>query len=257
MRAELAGLIFTGFGVLVLLAIAVRSERRASLVEPRQQTDEHRITMLEEKLYYLQDEDIRKGRMISQLQEELAAARERIRFLEGQQNVKPVMAIIEEQPLMVVIGDDPALLVDLAALRGVQGLEVTTLTPATYKALKRFTDTKRMQGKVVERVHFAVHATAEGITLDRTVTSVELSELLDGVRIAVFMGCVTAEIADLLPIIPSVVAFRDPVRHDEAWKFSLLFWRSISEGANIEDAFKRAKDRSPTKIRECAELIQM
>lgn len=122
MSAELAGLLFTGVGVLVLIAIALRAEKRAKVSPSWRQVEEDRLTTLEQKLKYLQEEDIRKGQMIAALQTELSAARERIRFLEGQQASKPIIAVIEEQPLMVVIGDDPLLLTDLAALRGARGV---------------------------------------------------------------------------------------------------------------------------------------
>jgi hypothetical protein len=257
MNAELGGLLFTGLGVLVLIAIALRAEKRGREFMPRQQAEEARLTELERKLKYLQDEDIRKGQLIATLQGELAAARERIRFLEGQQAVKPVMAVVDEAPLMVIIGDDPSLLVDLAALRGVKGLRVTRLLPATHGSLKTTIERFRRQGKPLELVHFSVHAGPEGIRLDRTVTPTELSELLRGVRIAVFMGCLTAEIGDLLAVIPAVVAFREPVPHDEAWQFSMLFWRAIGEGLTPAAAFDRAIERGPTAIGEYAELIEI
>jgi|WetSurMetagenome_2_1015567.scaffolds.fasta_scaffold406908_2 hypothetical protein len=252
-EANTLALLFTVFGVCVLILIAVRAEKRGSRMIP----EADRLNQLELKIKYLQDEDIRKGRLISDLQTELAAARERIRFLEGQQVTKPVMAVIEDQPLMVVIGDDPALVVDLVALRGIKGLRVTRLMPADYRSLKATVERFRRQGKPLEFIHFSVHATPEGIQLDRQIKSDELSELLRGVRIAVFMGCRTSEIGDLLPLIGSVVAFREAVPHDEAWQFSLLFWRAIGEGKAAVDAFDLAIERGPTSIGEYAELIEM
>ena len=257
MTAELGGLLFTGIGVLVLIAIALRAEKHSREVTPRQQAEEDRLTVLEQKLKYLQDEDIRKGQMIATLQAELIAARERIRFLEGQQAVKPVMAVVDDLPLMVVIGDDPALVVDLVALRGAKGLRVTRLLPATHGTLKATIERFRRQGKPLELVHFAVHAGPEGIELDRKVKPAELSELLRGVRVAVFMGCQTAEIGDFLAVIPAVVSFREVVPHDEAWQFSLLFWRAIGDGLLPAAAFDRAIERGPTAIGEYAELIEM
>jgi hypothetical protein len=261
MSAEFYGLLFTGVGVCTLIWIALRAEKRTRQlrIEQASKPDPNvRLTELEHKLKYLQDEDIRKGQMIAMLQTDLIAARERIRFLEGQVATKnPVMAVIEEQPLMVVIGDDPALVVDLAALRGVKGLRVTRLLPATYTGLKSTVERFRRQGKPLEYLHFAVHANSDGVQLDKPVSRTELSELLRGCRIAVFMGCVTAEIGDLLTVIPSVVAFREPVRHDEAWQFSLLFWRAIGEGLTPKNAFDRACDRGPTAIAEFADLLEM
>ena len=257
MSAELGGLIFTGLGMAVLVWLALRVERRNGIRTPQQQDETSRLEQLELKIRYLQDEDIRKGQMIAALQTDLIAARERIRFLEGQQTTKAVMAVIEDQPLMVVIGEDPALVVDLAALRGVRGLRVTRLLPATQSSLKSTIERFRRQGKPLEYVHFAVHAGPEGILLDRIIKPSELSELLRGVRVAVFMGCVSTEIGDFLTVIPAVVAFREAVPHDEAWQFSLLFWRAIGEGLTPGNAFDRALERGPTSIGEYAELIEM
>jgi len=224
---------------------------------PRRNGELDRLQALEAKIKYLHDEDIRKGQLIASLQIELAAARERIRYLEGQHDSKPVLGVIEEQPLMVVIGDDPALVVDLAALRGIRGLRVTRLIQATYRDLKLTVERFRRQGKPLELLHFAIHAQPDGILLDRLVKATELSELLRGARVALFMGCTTAQIGDLLAGIPAVVTFREPVPHDEAWQFSLLFWKAIGEGLSPAAAFDRAIERGPTAIGEYADLIEM
>ena len=157
----------------------------------------------------------------------------------------------------MVVGDDPALAIDLAALRGARGLRVNRLVQATYAGLKTTLERMRRQGKPAELVHFAVHAGPDGIMLDRLVTRAELSELLRGTLIVVIMGCTSVEIADLLAVVPAVVAFREPVPHDEAWQFGLLFWRAIGEGLTPAAAFERAVERGPTSIGEYAELIEL
>jgi hypothetical protein len=184
-------------------------------------------------------------------------ARERIRFLEGQQTKPPAPTPAEERPLLVVVDDDPALVVDVAALRGARGLRMTSLLPATYTSLKAGLERQRRMGKPAELVHFAVHAGPEGIKLDRVVTREELSELLRSTLVVVIMGCTSAEIGDLLAVVPSVVAFNKPVAHNEAWQFCLIFWRAIGEGLTPGAALDRAIDRGPTKIGEAAELIEL
>ena len=221
---------------------------------PQHDGEIDRLRMLENKITYLQEEDIRKGQMIAQLQAELAEARERIKFLEGQQSDK---AANGERTLLVVMSDDPALMVDLAALRGARGLRVTRLLPATYSALKTTLERWRRQGKPAEMVHFAVHSGPDGIRLDQPVTREELSELLRGTQIAVIMGCTSAEVADMLAVVPTLVAFRERVPHAEAWQFALLFWRAIGEGLSPARAFERAVERGPTSIGEYAELIEL
>ena len=129
--------------------------------------------------------------------------------------------------------------------------------PATYKDLKATIERWRRQGKPLELLHFAVHATPGGIGLDRVVSREELSELLRGTLIVVIMGCTSVAIGDLLAVVPAVVSFREAVPHDEAWQFSLLFWRAIGEGLPPAQAFERAIERGPTAIGEYADLIEM
>lgn len=232
-------------GLFIFLAVTGRL--------PRHDGELDRLRLLENKMKYLQDEDIRKGQLIAQLQIELGEARERIKFLEGQLS-KPTN---EERPLLVVMGDDPALMVDLAALRGIRGLRVTRLLPATYSALKTTLERWRRQGKPAEMVHFAVHSAPDGIRLDKVVTREELSELLRGTQIVMLMGCTSAEVADMLAVVPTVIAFREQVPSAEAWQFALLFWRAIGEGLTAATAFERAVERGPTSIGEYAELIEL
>jgi len=89
------------------------------------------------------------------------------------------------------------------------------------------------------------------------VTREELSELLHGTRVAVLMGCTSADVADMLAVVPTLVAFRERVPHAEAWQFALLFWRAIGEGLAPARAFERAVERGPTSIGEYAELIEL
>ena len=105
-------------------------------------------------------------------------------------------------------------------------------------------------------VHMAVHACTNGIQFDRPVGAVELSEVLTGVQVLVIMGCRSAAVADLLTVVPHVIAFREDVPHDEAWQFAVLFWRAVAEGPSVDGAFKRAIARAPTGISEYAELLQ-
>lgn len=245
-----------GFLVMAVTIVTIFVYLTISGRLPRRDGKLDRLRELEKKIVYLQEEDIRKGQMIAKLQVELTEARERIRFLEGQQS-KPVVAMVDERPLLVVLGNDPALAIDLAALRGARGLRVTRLLPATYASLKTTIERMRRQGKPLELAHFAVHAGPDGVCLDRPVRREELSELLRGMLVVVIMGCTSAEIADLLTVVPTVVAFREPVPHDEAWQFGLIFWRAIGEGLPADAAFERAVQRGPTSIGEYAELIQL
>ena len=148
--------------------------------------------------------------VVDTLVSQLAEAQQRIRSLELEVMDHGLTAVSTAQPktLLVVLGDDPSLEVDLAALRGVAGLRVTRIMPATYAELKRTLERARRTHQDILLVHMAVHACTNGIQMDRLVSAVELSELLRGVQVLVIMGCRSAAVADLLTVVPHVVAFR-------------------------------------------------
>ncbi len=91
--------------------------------------------------------------------------------------------------LLVVVGPDPQLRVDLAALRKVRqqtGLNFHRLTEATAEALDSYMRRERKSGRPVRLLHMAVHASADGVTLaDRVVDGNWLSERLLGVQVLV------------------------------------------------------------------------
>lgn len=195
--------------------------------------------------------------VVDTLVAQLAEQQQRIRLLELDSMEHPIaVGAPAPRTLLVVLGDDPDLKVDLAALRGVPGLRVSRIMPATFDELKRTMERARRTHQEILLVHMAVHACTDGIQLDRRVSAVELSEVLRGVQVLCIMGCKSAAVADLLTVVPHVVAFREEVPHDEAWQFSVLFWRAVADGPSVDGAFRRAVERGPTGIGEYAELLQ-
>jgi hypothetical protein len=240
---------FVIVGIVIYLAATGRLPRRDGELE--------RLRKLEAKMAYLQDEDIHKGQEIATLRRENTELRERIKYLEGQLAKPPTPSSTDERGLLVVTGADTQLQIDVAALRGARGLRMTTLLATSYNSLKLTLERHRRPGRPDELVHFAVHAGPEGIMLDRLVTREELSALLRGTLVCVIMGCTSAEVGDLLTVVPTVVAFNKPVDHSEAWQWSVIFWKAIGEGLTPSDAFDRTQERGPTKICEAAELIEL
>jgi hypothetical protein len=236
-------------GIFVYMAVSGRLPRRDGELD--------RLRKLEDKMSYLQDEDIRKGQEIAVLRRENAELRERIRYLEGQLSKPASQVSGDERGILVVTGADPQLQVDVAALRGARGLRMTTLLAAPYQNLKSTLERHRRPGRPDELVHFAVHAGPDGIMLDRLVTREELSALLRGTLICVIMGCTSAELGDMLTVVPTVIAFNKPVEHAEAWQWSVIFWKAVGEGLSAAEAFDRTQERGPTKICEAAELIEL
>lgn len=187
---------------------------------------------------------------LAKAQGEIVRLQERLAIYESGAGAKKATP----RALLVALGNDPELQVDLAALRGA-GLRITRLQPVTYDSLKSTLERARRQGKPIELVHMAVHAGPSGVQLDRIVSRLELSELLRNVTVLVVMGCFSSDLADFLPVVPTVVAFREAVPHSEAWQFALLFWSAIADGLTPEAAFDLAVERGPSAIGEYAELF--
>jgi len=152
--------------------------------------------------------------------------------------------------ILLVIGDDKNLQVDLAALRKVRsrtGLEFTRLLPASFMSLENHLSRVRRQnrGETVKYVHMAVHSSPSGIKLDVIVDPVELSSVLDGVRILVLDGCKSTAIGDLLGVVPYVVTMLETIRHDHAAQFAEAFWMEIGMSGDPVIAYGVACDVVP------------
>ena len=247
----------TGTWLMALFIISLVIYLAATGRLPRRDGEINRLRKLEAQMSYLQDEDLRKGQLIAKLTQENTELRQKVSFLEGQLSKLVATVNPRDRSLLIAVGSDPALSIDIAALRGARGLQLTTLLPATYQNLKTTLERHLRTGNPDEGVHFAVHASEEGIMLDRLVTRAELSALLRGTQVCVLMGCTSAEIGDLLTVVPTVVAFNKAVPHDEAWQFSLLFWKAYGDGLSAAAAFAQARERGPTLIGEAAELIEV
>ena len=158
--------------------------------------------------------------------------------------------------ILVVLGPDPKLRIDLASFRAVRestGLEFIRLHSATFQDLATFLDRTRLQGQV-PYVHFAMHMGAEGFHFEGGVVSVEqVSEVLQDVPLVVLAGCESASLGDRLGVVPYVVSLLEPVGHDLAASFTQVFWTLIGRGMGIEDAFKESLTLLP-RIREFAYL---
>ncbi len=96
-------------------------------------------------------------------------------------------------PLLVVVGPDAALRIDLAALRTVKrltGLAFHRLPDASADDLDAYLRRERSKGRPVGYLHLAVHAGPAGIDLAGGAVDGEwLSERLLGVQVLLLAGC--------------------------------------------------------------------
>lgn len=233
-----------------VIAIIITTRRRAGMTDAQSDADlESTVVTLQNLLY-------EKQRQIDALQIEYNATLQRLALLEAQTSAaKPPR---RQSILLAVIGDDPALSLDLAALREVERrgtFRLSRLRPATKSKLKETLDQHRAEGNPIRHVHMAVHAGPEGILLNgELVTASWLSENLKSVDVLLLGGCQSTGIANAIGIVPNVVTMREDVSHTDAAQFAKLFWSGISDGLDVDVAFDAAVERSPQGLSEFVEL---
>ncbi len=160
--------------------------------------------------------------------------------------------------LLVVIGPDKPLEVDLAALRKVRAktqLHFTRLMNVTSTHFERYLERARMAKTPVRYLHLSVHASAEGVQFaDRVVDGAWLSERLQGVEVLFLDGCEGDWIGDLLGVVPYVITVMEKISHHHAMLLTEGFWTEIAQGMEPSDAFYTMLDRCPPVISEFAQL---
>ena len=164
------------------------------------------------------------------------------------------MALSLEKPLLIAaIGSDVALNRDLTALRAVRaqtGMQFIHIPDATFAKLKSQLYQQRASGHRYN-LHMAVHSGEQGIELGGVIVdAVALSEILEGVQVLMIAGCESAEVADLLGVVPFVVSFTEQVSHEAASELCKNFWMEIGQGGTPERALREALRLSPPNVSE-------
>lgn len=237
---------------LVALAVAVWRSAALPAYESREEALARRVAHLESTVQTLQD-------MLLQKQQEVNELKERIRQLEhgaaasartaspSQRQRKPVLA--------VGLGTDDRLEVDLAALRGVAGLQLVVMRDVSKGSLETLLERHRANGLPVRYLHLAVHAGHDGLVFsDGLADGLWLSRHLEGVEILVLAGCESDRVADLLSVVNAVVSMRDEIEHRDAAIFTRAFWTAVAGGSDVETALDAALERSPSVVAEMVEL---
>lgn len=156
--------------------------------------------------------------------------------------------------LLVVVGDDPQLRVDLAALRKVKratGLTFHRLSDATSAAFDNYMRRERSKGHGVTLLHMAVHSSAAGVVFsDQVVDGNWLSERLMGVEVMLLAGCRGDSVGDWLGVVPHVVTLDDAISHQDAGTLTEHFWMNIARGVKPDLALELALQRCAPAVSE-------
>lgn len=250
-----AGALLVSLGALV---VAVRRSATLPLYESREEALAQRVADLEAQIGRLEGTIATLQGLLYDRQSRIEQLTERVRQLEsgaaaggrpptsGQRQRRSVLA--------VGIGQDAQLEQDLAALRGVAGLQLAVLRDVSRSGLEALLERHRANGFPVRYVHLAVHASHEGLLFgDGLADGLWLSRHLDGVEVLVIAGCESDRVGDLLSVVPYPVTMRAEITHRDAAIFSRAFWTEIGQGALVDNALEEALRRSPSEVREMVE----
>jgi hypothetical protein len=181
---------------------------------------------------------------------------ERVRDLEKAIDHTPKRPRPEAKPnLVVVVGQDTMLKVDIARLRGIESLRLSTIVEAKMSEVQELINERRSMGRPVKYLHISTHSGPQGVAFADGLADAEwLSNNLKDVEVLVLAGCSGYRVASLLSIVPFVVSMRDTIQNTDASTFSYHFWYAIGEGQPAEDAFYYALKKSNAIVSEMAEF---
>lgn len=236
----------------VLLFVSVRKSANIPTYENREAQLARRITVLEENIKN-QDVVIEKlQKMLYDKQAQVETLTERVRQLE-QMEVK--LPNKRKPSLVLAVGTDKMLKVDIARLRGIKTLRLSVIDNATKDELRSLLEERRSSGQPVKLLHLSTHSGPSGVSFaDGLADGQWLSENLKDVEILVLAGCKAHRVASLLTIVPAVISMRDEIENSDASSFSYHFWFAIGEGQEAEDAFHYALNKSRDVVSEMAEF---
>ena len=156
--------------------------------------------------------------------------------------------------LLVCIGPDNTLLLDMAALRAVRsatGLQFRRLLDATRAKFAETLRRERSLRRPVELLHLALHASPAGVEFaDGVADGSWLSERLFGVRIMLLAACRGDSIGDWLGVVPHVITLSEDITREDAAILAQHFWHNIGLSMEPGAALDEALTHCPPAVSE-------
>jgi hypothetical protein len=155
---------------------------------------------------------------------------------------------------VLCVGSDPALAIDLAALRAVcerHHFYFHRVEPASRVLLAEHLSRARARRRPVRFVHLALHGSDAGVQFADGLAEGEwLSSILSGVEVLVIAACSSSRLGDWLGVVPYVVTFSAELPHGDAAIFTQAFWSGIASGRAPAAALDGALERCGSEVRE-------
>jgi hypothetical protein len=159
-----------------------------------------------------------------------------------------------DHTLVVCLGPDSALTLDLAVLRTVRaatGLRFIRVLNASCHKFAAMLRRERNLGHPVEFLHLALHASPAGVQFaDGIADGNWLSERLFGVRVMLLASCEGDSVGDWLGVVPHVVTLSEEISHEDAAVLTQHFWHNIGLGKEPGAALDSALTYSPPAMSE-------
>lgn len=244
--------------VLRYLESLLRFRLGPSFISNRERELEAEIVSLRQKVAYLEEQyraaverELTGHRRIGELSDQLKQMQVQLDQLRHSDRT---VAWLPRRRLLVALGLDPKLKIDLAALRSVRtrsGIEFHRLQDVTKSSFAAHLDRQRANGRSVELVHIGAEAGADGLVFADGVASWDwLSGVLDGVQVLLLAGCESTHVGEWLGVVPYVVSISEKIVNEDAARFAQAFWMEIGNGVEPKAALDRALDRSPAQLQE-------
>jgi hypothetical protein len=187
----------------------------------------------------------------------LAAQRELERWQSGAVAIASPDAGPAPPSLLVAVGPDPVLRLDIAMLRAVEaetGLQIKVLADCTKLEFEHHLQRVRAVDRPVRWLQMSFHMRPEAVHFaDGDADGDWLSSRLLGVEVLVLAGCAASDVGDWLGVVPYVISFGEAVENRAAAWFVRAFWSSLAAGATVDAALHQALERSPPVMREFVE----
>lgn len=216
---------------------------------------ERQVNELASTVKVLQQDHVRDMQRIGQMEIELANAKERIKYLEGQlsqyQTERPdaeSAARAPDFPLLAIFGPDDAITqADEGALNQA-GIAFKAIYRATRELVAAELARRRRSNDLYLWLHIATHAGPEGLLLTGETAAREWwNKQLAGVTGVFLAGCTDVAVADwLIGVVGWVLSFTVEIDNEQARQFALVFWTAIAEGKGPRDGYRAACKAVPT-----------
>jgi hypothetical protein len=248
-NANVAGWLFTGIGMAVLIGLAIRAERRLRQNGPV----ESRERMLDREVKALRAEVKDLKTTVETLTKQLVSAFEKIRLLEAGQISLPTASDKFHLPeLLVLFGPNQAITArDKSGLHQ-EGIDFESRNPATRANIIEELVARREDRRKLRWLHISSDADARGVLLakeDGTPDIVEAEWWRDHITEAevIFVAaCKGTRIAtQLAALCEWLVYFRESVDNNDAGAFAGCFWGEVVCGIPVEAAYAKARQRVP------------